>query len=71
MFRSIEMSLSCFCLHDLGKHKICVVHGKYLNLLSSLHNDLSFVSSLVLLSQLPLHFAVTPAITMFALRCKL
>ena len=38
--------------------------------LLSLHNDLSFVPSLVLLSQLLLHFAVTPAITMFALSCK-
>ena len=35
--------------------------------LLSLHNDLSFVPSLVLLSQLLLHFAVTPAIMMFAL----
>ena len=35
--------------------------------LLSLHNDLSFVPSLVLLSQSLLHFAVTPAIMMFAL----
>ena len=38
--------------------------------LLSLHNDSSFVPSLVLLSQLLLHFAVTPAIMMFALSYK-
>ena len=38
--------------------------------LLSLHNDLSFVPSLVLLSQLLLHISVTPAIMMFALSCK-
>ena len=48
----------------LSRHSLLEV------VLLSLHNDLSFVPSLVLLSQLLLHFAVTPAIMMFALSCK-